>query len=527
VSIVDVTDRLDEVEQRIVDWDFTGAREAVQALLDEPDLSDDDRLTARRLLAEVLREQGDLDAAYDLADAVVTQAERRHGPSHPVTVHAVAVLAAIRHDYDEWDEAERLYHRVLDSGIDENGDDPVCRALRLARANLALLQRDRGNRPLALAMLNAAYVVHRREYGADDLDTIRIAAELAALQFADGNVAAARRLFTLAHASARARLGNRHPFTRAVEWELAAVEPPMPSAPVSAVPAPGEPPAPRKARRSSLAPSPVLKSTAAPSVTDPAEPPAPASPAPAPAPVVPRPRPRPRPAPRPVPPPAGPVSPPAPAVSPPDGPVSQPSHPVSPPDLDDDFWPPDDDPGPVSPGPAVHVPMYVTVPAREQPGEASEAFEDDAPRGLRIIFTVRAVVVVVVLALVLAGLAVWRTRGADRPTPGAAGPAATGTASAAVVPGASGAPGGTGVHDLQLRDERTVLTVTWKGVPATVVVAMSRAGAPAVLLAEVPPGTSEYVVRGVEPGVAYCIIVGPVDAAAALSLATSVCTGIR
>jgi len=238
VSAVDVTERLDEVERLMLAWDFPAARAEAQRLLDEPGLTDDDRLTARRLLAEILRELGELDAAYDLAEAVADQAERRFGPAHPAAIHAVAVLAAVRHDHDEWDEAERLYHRVLDSGADEDGAEPVARAVRLARANLALLQRDRGETALALAMLNAAYVIHRREYGADDLDTIRIAAELAALVYATGDVLQARRLFTLAHAAARARLGTRHPFTKAVEWELAAVEPPMPSAPISMPPPP-------------------------------------------------------------------------------------------------------------------------------------------------------------------------------------------------------------------------------------------------------------------------------------------------
>nr|BFE62228.1 hypothetical protein GCM10020063_067540 [Dactylosporangium thailandense] len=279
MSTVDVTERLDLVGQLIVGWDFPGARTEVQRLLDEPGLSDDDRLTARRFLAEVLRELGELDAAYDLAEAVASQAERRYGQTHPRTVHAVAVLAAVRHDYDEWDEAERLYHRVLDSGVDEDGPDPAARAVRLARVNLALLQRDRGETTSALALLNAAYVIHRREYGAEDLDTIRIAAELAALLYATGDVLQARRLFTLAHAAARARLGTRHPFTKAVEWELAAVEPPMPSAPISmppppvvvdpVVPAPPVPPAP---------PAPVRRAPARPVPARPAPaPPAPAS----------------------------------------------------------------------------------------------------------------------------------------------------------------------------------------------------------------------------------------------------------
>ncbi|MFG2039194.1 hypothetical protein [Dactylosporangium sp. NPDC048998] len=437
MSAVDVTDRLDEVGRRIVEWDFPGARAAVQQLLDEPGLADDDRLTARRLLAEVLRELGELDAAYDLADAVAVQAERRYGPAHRATVHAVAVLAAVRHDYDEWDEAERLYHRVLDSGIDEEGAEPVCRAVRLARVNLALLQRDRGETALALSMLNAAYVVHRREYGAEDLDTIRIAAELAALQHAGGDVAAARRLFTLAHAAARARLGTRHPLTKAVEWELAAVEPPMPSAPVSSPP-----------------------------VRDPA-------------PAV-----------------AGPVADPA---------VPEPSEPPQPPQPP----PPDSQP----------------------------------PRRLRSAWPLLSVVVVVLGAAVLAGLLLWH-RPARAPSPQAAtspaavgaalsAPAATLSAAVASPPSSSaaGAPPASAaaavVRDLRLRDGRTELIVTWAALPVTVVVALSRAEAPTAVVTTVPPGTARYVIRDVDPGVPYCVVVGPVDEAVAVTPATSVCTGDR
>jgi hypothetical protein len=373
---------LDGVQRLIVGWDFPGARAEVQRLLDEPELSDDDRLTARRLLAEVLRELGELDAAYDLAEAVANQAERRYGPAHPHTVHAVAVLAAVRHDHDEWDEAERLYHRVLDSGVAEDGADPVGRAVRLARVNLALLQRDRGETALALAMLNAAYVIHRREYGAEDLDTIRIAAELAALQHATGDVLQARRLFTLAHAAARARLGTRHPFTKAVEWELAAVEPPMPSAPVSAPPPP--------------------QVFLEPAVAD----------------------------------------------------VSARSRPV---------WP-----------------------------------------------LLSVVVLLISGAAVLAVLFLWRPSGPS------AAPAAR--------PPSTAAPTGFVVRDLRLRDDGRELTVTWAALPVTVVVALSRAGAAATVLGTVPPGTGEYVVRGIDPKAPYCVVLGPLDEAVSITPATSACT---
>ncbi|GAA2621366.1 hypothetical protein GCM10010399_60540 [Dactylosporangium fulvum] len=420
MSGVDITDRLDEVEQHILAWDFTGARDAVQILLGDPALGDADRLTARRLLAEVLRELGDLTAAYDLAEAVAAQAERIHGPGDPVTVHALAVLAAVRHDYDEWDEAERLYHRVLDSGVEGGGAEPVSRAVRLARANLALLRRDRGDHALALVMLNAAYVVHRREYGADDLDTIRIAAELAALHHAGGDVVAARRLFTLAHAAARARLGVRHPFTRAVEWELAAVEPPMPSAPVSAPPPPSPPP-------------------------------------------------------------------------------------------------PIDDHAVVAPG------HDRDVPVGGEPQVHDQHEGEGPPRTVRFVVPLKAVAVVVVGALVLAGLAIRRAERPDRQGPSTA----ASVPASAPVPSGTPATSGPAVRDLRLQDRGDTLAVSWTDLRSAAVVALSRAGAPAVVLATVPAGTSSYVVRDVEPGVAYCVVVGPVDETRAMTPTASVCTGTR
>ncbi|MFI5908981.1 tetratricopeptide repeat protein [Dactylosporangium sp. NPDC051541] len=431
MSTVDVTERLDAVERLIVGWDFPGAREEVQRLLDEPGLADDDRLTARRLLAEVLRELGELNAAYDLAEAVATQAERRYGQLDPRTVHAVAVLAAVRHDHDEWDEAERLYHRVLDSGIDEDGTDPVGRAVRLARVNLALLQRDRGETGLALAMLNAAYVIHRREYGADDLDTIRIAAELAALQYQTGDVLQARRLFTLAHAAARARLGTRHPFTKAVEWELAAVEPPMPSAPFSVVPVPV--------------------------VVDPV--------------VVP--------------------------------------------------------PPPAAPPPSVAPPAVVP------PAVVGEGASSPSPSPSRSLWPLMSLVVVLVLAVgVVAGFFLLH-RGGPAAVPQAASSTNAGISSALPTSPAlstvstSSALTAFVVRDLQVQAAGKELTVTWVALPVSVVVALSRGGAPATVLGTVPPGTTRYVVKDIDPSAAYCVVLGPVNEAVTITPATSACTSGR
>ncbi|MEV0563446.1 tetratricopeptide repeat protein [Dactylosporangium sp. NPDC050588] len=489
--------RLAAVEELVATWDLHGAQEAARALLDEPGLPDGDRLTARRLLAEALRELGDLAAAYDLADAVATQAEQVYGPSDVSTVHAWAVLAAVRHDYDEWDAAEALYHRVLDSGVDET--DPVtgaeaARVIRLARVNLALLQRDRGQRPLALAMLNAAYAVHRREYGADDLDTIRIAAELAALHRDDGNVPAARRLFTVAHAAARSRLGNRHPFTKAMEWELAAVEPPMPAA--------------------LLHPAPVLREAAAVAGDAPEAADARSFAADVAAEDVDDPEPLPEPLPEPA---ERRVQ--VPAVVP--EAVAR-ERVVRPPAVVD------------APAVArervVRPPAVVDAPAvtheASGPGDRSRTTGER-----RVVVPLKAVVAVAAGALVVAAVSIpWGQGGAPdrttaKPPAGPTGTAAPRAGEEAAAGQGEGAPAR--VRDLRLRDDGTALAVTWTGLESTAVVALSRDGGPAVVLAQVPPGTTSYVVKGVDPVVAYCVVVGPVDAAAAVTPGASVCTGER
>ena len=164
----------------------------------------------------------------------------------------------------------------------------------------------------------------------------------------------------------------------------------------------------------------------------------------------------------------------------------------------------------------------------------------------------KAVAGLVVGALVIAAVSVfWPSGGAaDRSArqPAGATPSVGAGSSAAPVDGAgaAGANGGAGangagvgqggagaggepvrVQDLRLRDDGTALAVSWTGLQSRAVVALSRAGGPAVVVAEVPPGTTSYVVKGVDPAAAYCVVVGPVDATVAVTPGTSVCTGRR
>ena len=140
----------------------------------------------------------------------------------------------------------------------------------------------------------------------------------------------------------------------------------------------------------------------------------------------------------------------------------------------------------------------------------------------RVVVPLKAVAGVVVGALVVAAVAVlWPAGGAPSGgAPDAAG--STGVTTAGAGADTPGEP--VRVHDLRLRDDGGTLAVTWAALQSRAVVALSRAGEPAVVVAEVPPGTTSYVVKGVDPVAAYCVVVGPVDAAVAVTAGTSVCT---
>jgi hypothetical protein len=182
-------------------------------------------LNCRRMLAETLRELGQVQQAREVVLPLLDDCRTYAGPAHPVTVRTAAVAGAVLHDLGELAAAEQLYHGLVDTR--QVSDGAAARAVLLARVNLALLHRDRGNLAGALGLLCAVYADFRRRYGSEDLDTIRISVELADLYRQCGDIGNARRLLTVAHASARGMFGDQHRLTSVVEAELAAIEPDM------------------------------------------------------------------------------------------------------------------------------------------------------------------------------------------------------------------------------------------------------------------------------------------------------------
>jgi hypothetical protein len=183
--------------------------------------------TARRMLAEVMCEMGDRTGACEVLTELLADAQKSFGPCHPASVRSLAVLAAVVHELADYDTAERLYREV-----GERIGDRASRAGSLVRVRLALLQRDRGNIDTAREEMTEAYQKHREAFGAEDADTVSIAAQLAELHRDAGDSAAARRVLTVAYVAACSSLGEDHELTRNLETDLEALEAPMPSAPV-------------------------------------------------------------------------------------------------------------------------------------------------------------------------------------------------------------------------------------------------------------------------------------------------------
>ncbi len=227
-----VTDGTARAAELIGQWNYPAARTVLAEAVARAEATGRwdhlDGLTARRMLAEVLRELGDPAGGYQLVAPALDTCRDRYGDGHPGTVRTLAVLATVLHDLGELDAARDCYERVVASGAAANG--PAGRAVLLARANLALLARDEGDGRTAVRELTAAYTLHRRAFGGGDLETIRLAAELGRLHSSLGDRTNARHLLTLAHGRARGELGEEHPLTAVVEAALSEVEPPMPSA---------------------------------------------------------------------------------------------------------------------------------------------------------------------------------------------------------------------------------------------------------------------------------------------------------
>ncbi|MER7460658.1 tetratricopeptide repeat protein [Micromonospora sp. NPDC126480] len=105
-------------------------------------------------------------------------------------------------------------------------------------------------------------------------------------------------------------------------------------------------------------------------------------------------------------------------------------------------------------------------------------------------------------------------------------PAATGGASATPTAGASAAPG-TPPGDVSLRDNRDSVTLRWtypSGSEGPVVISGGRAGQPQTAFANLPAGTTDFVVYGLNRSTDYCFTVAVVWSTESIARSAEVCT---
>jgi tetratricopeptide (TPR) repeat protein len=100
------------------------------------------RLTARSftLLANLAHERGDLEALRDYAEQAVVLQERLLPPAHQELRHSLNLLAAAHLGSGRFQEAEKLYRRLLKLLPDKPGQNRIERAIFLHNLSLSLLK---------------------------------------------------------------------------------------------------------------------------------------------------------------------------------------------------------------------------------------------------------------------------------------------------------------------------------------------------------------------------------------------------
>ncbi|MFC5005391.1 hypothetical protein ACFPIJ_47115 [Dactylosporangium cerinum] len=172
-------------------------------------------------LADALRQAGDLEEAHLLARHLVDDLTARHGPAHPAALRATGVLARIVHDQGQLDAADDLYAAIVYSGADDTGQAGW--ALRLARAHRAQLIADRGQPRRAAPLLADAIAGLRGPTRQHATTSVRLTLALAELHQRLGEPGNAVTVLDDAAHTAHHVLGADHPLTARIDTAIAAL----------------------------------------------------------------------------------------------------------------------------------------------------------------------------------------------------------------------------------------------------------------------------------------------------------------
>ncbi len=522
---------------------------------------------AASLQARVLVALGDPQAARGWAAYAYAATTHLHGRSDERTVAAAATLAAVLHRVGSWSRAARLYQEVI---IELTAlDGPESLRVLAAHADLATVEYARGQCQVARDRLADAWELHREVYGDGHPSGIKMLARLGAMQRDCGRYGEAHENLGLAEELCRQHLDPDDPLTGQVAAlaraaadpdhtcaDIAPVGRETPIVPTARTPPPGD--GPHRDGGSHHPSQPGYRPAGPYAPTDPEldgpdveEHPATGY---APPPSVPNPR---QPVDGTAPPEEQDWPPPAHGTPADDGwAPRRGDEPADgwPPDTDGG-WPPEHDPWRPEPASPAVPPSVVPLAAGEDEEEADgvhrvrhhaapqqPAYEPSrllpvpvhrapaAPRN-RLLPIVVGGVVVVLLGTVAVIAGVSRFDGAPPESTGTTGqatgtPAAPSATSAAPTAAANASPG-TPPGDLTLSDNRDSVALRWtypSGSEGPVVISGGRAGQPQTAFANLPAGTSDFVVYGLNRSTDYCFTVAVVWSTETIARSTEVCT---
>lgn len=203
----------DHAHHLVATGDLAGARRLLSdALADadpRPTNASAELAELASLQARVLVGCGDPQAARGWAAYAYAASSHLHGRSDERTVAAAATLAAVLHRVGSWSRAARIYQEVI---IELTAlDGPESLRVLAAHADLATLEYARGQCQVARDRLADAWELHREVYGDGHPSGIKMLARLGAMQRDCGLVGSAQENLALAEGLCHQHLAAEDP----------------------------------------------------------------------------------------------------------------------------------------------------------------------------------------------------------------------------------------------------------------------------------------------------------------------------
>jgi hypothetical protein len=199
--------------------DLVGARRVLARVLDPAAASDPrqagpDLAMAAALHARILIALGDTQSARQWAAFAHAAEERLHGPHDERTVAAAATHGAVLHRIGQHGQAAQVYHQLVSDLTEVDGPDSP--RVLAAEADLATAEHAAGQCTAARTRLADALLRHRRRFGDAAPAGIKMLARLGAMERECGRDAESREHLAQAQELCARYLPADHPLVRQV-----------------------------------------------------------------------------------------------------------------------------------------------------------------------------------------------------------------------------------------------------------------------------------------------------------------------